>query len=463
MMQNNVSKRISLNCIDKTILAFNTINEPFLIHSIIDIEGDVDHIKLGDAIHKAQDSYPIMRSVVRNKHFRPYREIQDDICYEVLTLQDLTELDDADYDSVLFEWFNLPLDVTKAYPVRAMLLNRGDSKISLVFTFHHSATDALRACIFIRRVIDVYNDDIPEKSESIEDIRRYRKVDELVEFAGIQRSKVRSYYRKMIFSIIYRLVIAAVPFPARVFKDRSGKSRASHLCNVVLPPDVLQKVEDKAYQAGVELNDICLAAASRTVEKWNAMHGRTSNLIRIMAPVNISPKGFRHVLSNQISWLSPTSNPEDRVDPVMLLKKMRSSVLSDSRRRIPFSLIYFFYIVTRVPIVVTAMILKIFVLTQTYVDSILFTNIGVVWPKVGSGKSSVTNLGSARIVNFTGAAPVMTPWRLAFGASIYNRIFNISLAYRPAMYSREKAQKLLDLFVHEVVNYETVQKHPQVL
>ena len=43
---------------------------------------------------------------------------------------------------------------------------------------------------------------------------------------------------------------------------------------------------------------------------------------------------------------------------------------------------------------------------------------------------------------------------MSFGASIYNKTLNVSLAYRPAMFSREKAQQFLDLFVEEVLNYQ---------
>jgi hypothetical protein len=52
----------------------------------------------------------------------------------------------------------------------------------------------------------------------------------------------------------------------------------------------------------------------------------------------------------------------------------------------------------------------------------------------------------------------VTPWRLGFGVSTYNRNLNISLTYRPSMFSREKVQQFLDLYVEEVMNYDVGSK-----
>jgi len=103
---------ISLNCMDKTLLSFNCANEPMIIHAIIDIEGkdDIDHIRLNKSIHSAQNAFPIMRSILKDKYLWPYREIQEDVGTGVLTVQDLTKVQDAKYEYYLFEWMNRPMD-----------------------------------------------------------------------------------------------------------------------------------------------------------------------------------------------------------------------------------------------------------------------------------------------------------------------------------------------------------------
>jgi hypothetical protein len=97
---------------------------------------------------------------------------------------------------------------------------------------------------------------------------------------------------------------------------------------------------------------------------------------------------------------------------------------------------------------------RFLIITRTYVDTILFTNIGFIWPKLGSEEPAVSNIGNAKILNVTGSAPVVTPMGLSIAAGTYNRNLNLSLTYRPALFSEEKARVFLDLYVDEIENYE---------
>lgn len=446
-------RSIPLNCVDKCELALDDINEPALIHAILNLEGEIDPVRLNQAISSAQEAHPIMRTILRSKRFRLFREIQEDFGEGVLTVQDLAELQDANYERYLSEWMNQPMDIRKGFPFRALLFNKNDAESSLVFTFHHSATDGLRGVIFIRKVIESYNNEVSKVSRPSEDIRISRKGDELLDFANSQRSRVEHYYAKMISSLFHRFVIAAYPPPTRVFHDKSGHSKELYLYNKPIGPTELKQIESKAGSAGVELNEILLAAAYRVVEKWNSMHGKVSKKIRIMAPVNISPKGFRYIVSNQASWISPATTHQERADPAKLLRKVRTDNIYAAKNRMAFSLVYFFHFCSLFPLAVMRGMCRFLMITRTYVDTILFTNMGLIWPKVGSEEPAVTSIGSSRIVDIIGSAPVVTPMGLSICAGIYNKRLNISLTYRPALFSEEKAQTFLDLYVEEIKNY----------
>jgi len=448
------SRSIPLCCVDKCLLALDGINEPMLIHAILNLEGEIDRARLNRAISSAQEAYPIMRTILRSKNFRLCREVQEDSGEGVLSVQELAELQDANYERYLSEWMNQPMDIRKGFPVRVLLVKKNEVESSLVFTFHHSATDGLRALLFMRRVIESYNSELSRDSQSPEDIRMSRKGDELLEFANSQRSRVEHYYIKMISNLFHRFVIAAFLPPTRVFHDKSGHSRELHLCFETIGPGDLKQIESKATSAGVELNDILLAACYIVVEKWNSMHGKVSKKIRVMAPVNISPKGFRYIVSNQASWISPSTTPRDRADPAKLLKKIRADTIYAAKNRIAFSLVYFFYFCSRFPLVVMRGMCRFLMITRTYVDSILITNIGLIWPKVGSEEPAVTIIGSSKIVNVAGSAPVVTPMGLSFCAGIYNKNLSLSLTYRPGLFSKEKAQMFLHLYVEEIKNYQ---------
>lgn len=449
------SRWIPLNCVDKCELALDDINEPALIHAVLNLEGEIDHVRLNQAISSAQEAHPIMRTILRSRYSRPFREIQEVPRKEMLTVQDLDDLQDADYDRYLFEWMNQPMDIRKGFPLRVLLLRKNEAESTLVFTFHHSATDGLRASLFIRKVVETYNSEVPEDIRPSEDIRISRSGDELLQFARSQRPRVGYYYMRIIASLFHRFVIAAYPPPTRVYHDRSGHSKEIHLCNRQIASRELGQIESKARSSGVELNDIFLAACYRVVEEWNSMHGKASKKIRIMAPVNISPKGFGNVVSNQASWISPATNPEDRADPAKLLRKVRAYNIYATKNRMVFSLVYFFCFCSLFPLAVMRGMCRFLMITRTYVDTILFTNIGVIWPKVGSEEPAVTSIGSSKIVNVTGSAPVVTPMGLSFSANIYNKNLNISLTYRSALFSDEKAQMFLNLYVDEIKNYPT--------
>lgn len=445
---------IPLNCVDKCLLALDSINEPMLIHVLLNLEGEIDHVRLNQAISLAQKAHPVMRTILRSRNFRLFREIQEDLGKGVLSVPDQAQLRDTDHESYVSSWMNQPFNMKKEFPVRALLLRKNERESLLVFTFHHSAADGLRALLFVRKVIEGYNNEPAKNRESEGDIRANRKRDELLEFAHSQRSKVKHYYRKMISSLCHRFVIAALPPPTRVFHDKSGKSKQLRFCFKIIGPKEFEQIQSKARSAGVELNHIFLAACYRSVEKWNSMHGKASNRIRIMAPVNISPKGFRYVVSNQASWFSLPTTPQDRADPAGLLRKVRADTIDETLNRIAFSLVYFFYFCSRFPLCVMKEMCHFLMITRTYVDTILFTNIGFIWPELGSEEPSVSNIGNAKILNVTGSAPVVAPMGLSIAAGTYNRNLNLSLSYRPALFSEEKARMFLELYADEIENYE---------
>jgi len=258
----------------------------------------------------------------------------------------------------------------------------------------------------------------------------------------------------MISSLFHRFVIAALPPPTRVFHDKSGKSKELHFCFKIISPKEFEQIQAKARSAGVELNHIFLAACYQVVDRWNSMHGKASKKVRIMAPVNISPKGFRYVVSNQASWFSLPTTPKDRADPAKLLRKVRANTIDETMNRIAFSLVYFFYFCSRFPLFVMRGMCRFLIITRTYVDTILITNIGFIWPKLGSEEPAVRNIGNTKILNVTGSAPVVTPMGLSIAAGIYNKNLNFSLTYRPALFSEEKAKMFLDLYVEEIKNYQ---------
>ena len=452
---------IPVNCVDKCLLALHGIDEPMLIYGIVRIQGEVDVERLGRAISVAQQVHPVMRTVLRTRRLRPVREIQEETGRGVLAVADLADLNDADRESYVAGWMSLPMDLSREFPFRVLLSRESESESSLVFAVHHSSADGLRALIFIRTVVEAYNSPAGSDAEAVEphpaaaeEARVNRKQDELLEVAHSQRAKVEHYYGKILVSLFRRFVLSALALPTRVFHDRSGPSRQLRFCFAAIDPVELGRIQSEARVAGATLNDLLLAACYRTVEKWNSMHGKSSNRIRIMAPVNISPKSFRGVVSNQASWLSLTTTPGDRADAASLLRKVKAETSEAAANRMAFALVYYFYFCSRFPLFVMRLMCRFLMITRTYVDTIVLTNVGSIWTEPGSNEAAVSTMGDAGILNVIGSAPVVSPMGLSIAAGTYNRKLNLALTYRPAFFSEEKARAFLALYSEEIRDYD---------
>src|SRR5512137_1373551 len=104
------SENVSMNCMDMTWLALDSVNERIVFHAILVIEGDVDPAKLNNAILTTVQRHPALRTVLRRKFLRHYREYRDNIGPQLLQTRDMSSSDDdSEHKRYLTEWVNRPL------------------------------------------------------------------------------------------------------------------------------------------------------------------------------------------------------------------------------------------------------------------------------------------------------------------------------------------------------------------
>ena len=448
----NSKVRLPLNCVSKCLLALDGVNEPMIAHHIMNIEGEIDPDRLNRAILSALRAHPQIRTILRRKYLRLFHEVQEDLGGTTLTVKDLADVPDANYERCVSEWINEPLDLWRELPFRALLLRKNEAESSLIFTGHHIAVDGLGAALFILKVFDSYGKDAPEVSKPPEDIRTPCKGDEILRFARSQSSSVEHYYMKMIYSLFHRFFIALFHPPTRIFHDQSGRSERLGYCNGSIDPAEFGEIRSRAKAARVTVNDVLLAACFRVIDRWNSLHGKGSKSIRIMAPVFIGPKGPKEVVSNQVVWVSVPTMPKDRADPVKLVHKIRADMASMVENGIPYSLVYFFYFGSRFPLAVMRGICRFFMITRIYVDTTFVSNLGVIWPEAWGE----LGIGSAKVVSMETVPPVATPMGLALGTYTYSGRLQVCLGYRTGRFSREKAESFLTAYLDEIRNYPVV-------
>lgn len=446
----NSNVRMPLNCVGKCLLALDGINESMVAHVILNIEGEIDADRLNRAILSALRAHPAIRSILRSKYFRLFQEVQEDLGKGVLTVKDLAELPDANYERCLSEWINQPLDLWKEFPFRALLLRKNEVESSLILTGHHIAVDGLGAVLFILKVFESYDKDVSEDAQTPEDIRISHKGDEILQFARSQRSSVEHYYMKMISSLFHRFFIAPFHPPTRIFHDKSGRPEGVGYCNGAIDPAEFRQIRSRAKAARVSVNDVLMAACYRVIERWNSLHGKGSKNIRLMVPVFIGPKGPKDVVSNQVAWISVPTMPKDRADPVKLVHKLRADMASIVKDGIHYSLVYFFFFCSRFPLVVMRGMCRFLIITRIYIDTTLVSNVGVIWPE----EWGELRIGSANIVRIDVVPPLVSPMGLALGTYTYEGRLQVCLGYRTGLFSKEKAQSFLDSYLEEIRNYQ---------
>ena len=453
---------IPLNCMDKGFFALHSKDEPMIIHCILTIDGAVDTVRLKSALSTVLLRHPSLRSTMHSGLLRQVREATGNYGSDILSVRDLVlpqDLADADrrqigawYERRLSEWLNTPLDLGKELPCRVLLLRKTLKESSLVFTCHHSAADGLHCLRFIGEVIQAYNDATENSSPSTCSLTN-GKGDELVALAQAWRLRVRHFYLRMVASLAHRFLLAPLSPNARICRTRSRPSAEVHFCQGSLNPHEVGQIRSRSKAVGATLNDALLAVCFRTVEQWNDAHGQPSRKISIMVPVDISSPSPSPVTANQASIISVSTTRKERTDPDELLRKVSQKRSHMVKNGIAFSVVYAAYFCSLLPPRMHTVMARFLMATQIYLDSILLTNLGLIWPR-GTATVQGDNVGNARITSVVVLPPVVSPMGISLCTGTYRDHLHIALEYKTAGFSKAEARTFLNLYLHELRSYQ---------
>ncbi len=453
---------IPLNCIDKALFALYSQDEPMVNYCILTIDGAVDPVRLKSALMTVLLRHCTLRSTIHAGLFRQVREVRDNCGGEILTVWDVVppeDLADANCSQVgawyrrrLSEWMNIPLDPGKELPWRALLLRRTPRQFSLVFACHHSVADGLRHLRFIGEAIRDYNGATENSSPSTCSLTDGRR-DDLVAMAQACRLKVRHFYLRMIASLAHRFLLAPLSPNARICRTTSRPSSEVYFCQGSLNPHELRQIKSRSKSVGATVNDILLAACFRAVEQWNNVHRKSSGKISIMAPVSIGNPMSSPVITNQVSFISVSTTRKERSDPEELLRKVRQRTAHMLKNGIAFSIVYAVSFCTVLSPLVARSVAKFLMVTQIYLDSILLTNLGLIWP-AGTNPGERDKMGTAKITSVIGLASVVSPMGISLCMGTYDDHLYVGLTYKTRQFSKAEARTFLNLYLHELRSYQ---------
>ena len=457
------SRIIHLNCFDKLLLAFevNCTGQRIGYSGIFSVRGEPDPDWLRKAIMSTARAHPELMTTLCGGPLRHYRQVHDDVVGEVLEVQDLVALQEqkdsaradtgALYEQRIHEWINRPLDTRKSFPFRVLLLKKGTADYALVFTFHHSAIDGVRAIHLIDDVISRYHNKPPDASLLPQGVKR--NGDELLQEAKTERARTKGFYREMLAHLSYFVFINPLFHPARIFHDRSEPSGEVSYCSAKITPAEFQQLKARSKSVGGTVNDILMAICFRSVDKWNRRHGKRTRKISFLVPIDIGSPDLNGIISNQISYISFSTSAKDRVDPAGLLRKIsaKRTYMLKERRGNTYSIVYFASVLRRLPLGAMKIFSK-YVLFPLYADTVICTNPGIV--RVGDCGEGPVEPGGFRIVDFAAVPFVFSVMGMNICVATFNGSLGIDIAYATSHFSKQKAEEFLALCVDEIANYE---------
>ena len=454
---------IHLNCFDKSLLAFevNCTGQRIGYSGIFSVRGEPDPDRLRKAILSTARAHPELMTTVRGGPLWHHRQVHDDVVGEVLEVQDLVahpaqkDSVPADtgilYEQRIHEWINRPLDTRKTFPFRVLLLKRAPGDSALVFTFHHSAIDGVRALRLIDDVVSRYHNKPPDASLLPQGVQR--NGDELLQEARTERARTKHFYREMLSHLFYFVFINPLFHPARIFHDRSEPSGEVRVCSAKIGPAEFQQLRAKSKSVGGSVNDILMAGCYRSIDKWNKRHGKRTRKISFLVPIDIGSPDLNGIISNQISYISFSTSAKDRMDSTGLLRKVSAKriYMLKERRGNTYSIVYFASVLRLLPLAAMKVFSK-YVLFPLYADTVICTNPGIVG--VGDCGEGPVEPGDFKIVDFRAVPFVFSVMGMNICVATFNGSLGIDIAYATSHFSKEKAEEFLALCVDELANYQ---------
>lgn len=149
--------------------------------------------------------------------------------------------------------------------------------------------------------------------------------------------------------------------------------------------------------------------------------------IQITAPVNISKKNFKYVISNKAFGISSLTSLKYRIHPIQLLTMITTDSIYAAQNGLAFPMVFFLYFYSYFLIPIINMICRFIIITRTYTDSLFSINTRLLRPKPGSEELALSAMGDTSRISITASASVVSPIGLSCCAGIYNGNQCISL------------------------------------
>ncbi len=306
-------ERVPFTVIDQAVHLLDTAAEPWGIQLEIALAGSLDEERLRAAVGRASAAHPMARA-----RQLPARRRDHTWVWEIAPSLDLdpvrvvTCLDDTAVSHVRDELYSRQVPLVESPPFRLVLV-RSPGGDRLLLNANHAAFDGFGCLRLLQAVAHHYAGRTdPAPAAGLEEAR---DVNRLLA-APDRRSRTRRF--RLLASKASDLLRA----PARLIAEGAhhGPGYRFHVCSLTA-----EQTKRLDAEGGPTINDLLVAALIRTVEGWNADHGRDSGRISLLVPVNVRPKGWREdVVTNMVLEARVATERSDRRDAGALLSAVKA-------------------------------------------------------------------------------------------------------------------------------------------
>lgn len=423
--------------LDEAMGMFDIERSPTSVHFEVQVAGQLDAKCLAEALVTAAQRHPMMRArqlSARAHHLRMRWCIEPR--FQLNPLQMLDCPDDAALDQARDALFARRFTLDAAPPFRTLLARHPDGD-RLIFNAIHQATDGIGLLRFVRSVQRAYaGEDDPVNGPDLQaarDLPRWLRPTDAAERsrreAGLAQVKQ-----------------AARGAPSRLAVSGGHPRVANHvplghvLVNMSLQAHETQHLHQlRRHEA--TMNDVLLGVFMMACQRWNDLHGQTSDRLSAVMPINFRPREWQYeVVGNYLAVQPVMTFAHERADlPSAIAAVQRWTRLYKDTGccGAPYTLAS----LGRLPVLAKRLLGG--VLSDNHLDTGGFSNLGRFSPL---GAFGAAGEAAGEVTGVWFSPPVRWPMGVCAGAVTLGSQMHITLRCSRNMVDRPGALRFADVF-----------------
>jgi NRPS condensation-like uncharacterized protein len=424
--------RIPFTVIDQAVHVLDTPAEPWTIQLELGIEGRLDEERLRTALAEAVARHPMAR--VRQIPARPSDKTW---WWEVAPGPDVDPLrvvdcpDEGSLIAARAELYSRAVPLVESPPFRLWLV-RGRHSDRLLLNATHAAFDGYGCLRLLQSVARAYRGE-PDPSPEV-DLSQARDVERLLQTGDAEGRKRRA---RLLGSKLTDLVKP----PARLVAEGASPAPGYGFHQAVLSEDQTARLDK---ESGPTVNDLLLAALHLAVQAWNEAHGRETDRVGVLVPVNLRPKEWREdVVTNLVLDARVLTTAPQRASPRAVLEAVsaQSQLIKEGAGPALIEVLRPWGVL---PLWAKQPLSPFLSLAGRLVDTAVLSNLAVLKEPPDFGADAGTT------VEAFFSAPTRMPCGVSIGAVTVGGRLHLSFRYRHPQFDQEAAGRFAERFVAEL-------------